>query len=835
MSEMAGRYQRHSYRRTCDICGLLRQIEEMHLQDELWVCTYDHGERVRTQLDRGNARQRPFTIKPVPHPKPWGHYYPNLLETDDAAVFNFLTQQVSALCRYEYVSSGHAVATSLGEAFAGLSWAARYFYDLIQANEPSRALLIPKAKELLATIADYLQTRQQGFGLQPLATRANYLYYGGLLASGATKYVTNDTATAGLALLYAYRVTGAQVYLVGARAAASYLRNVQAIGSNATQHTSTNAAGMGRLYTGAVCSEVSTVSGADPGERFYSNHLFYPGGLVALEFWNEIKTTDGDQQIGASALLDGFDSIPAQLLSQSIADMRACWETGITDSTGTLVNGFSSTTPREFFNAYPLLKTGFTVVGTGLWEYVDGGSAVGTEITSQNFAMALEALYNYEGATSQVTTISDWLRSFTSNADFETPANTSTSVLYHGTTGTYDPTIAPATLLQVRDPDTFADTKINAASLYDWGSFGMLSRIWASRNRASFMNSRLYPLNIVQRYFDGNFNDGLTSDRIILRGESGLTLQTAFTADSSGNAFPASGSGQSTSSPPSVGLVFWVKGDVGLTSVAGKATLWADQSGFGQNVTDLPANPGPNTGVDTIGTIPAVTFPVFAGTNRGLYREAPNGLVDRNGNHLGYGPGETQARTFMAVIKPAYEVVAFDVKPTGGIVAEFGSTPTFQPIFDLEDGSFPNAFYLWSKGWKDIGFPGALRGPDTPGGSTGPYNGATLFVEWSSSGFDNIEVRINGVLTVLTPSVMPGPTAPATTSFAIGRAISGGLNFFGSISEVFVWDHVLDDDERAQQSQYLAGRYLGLVAPAIMVNDAVRAAQFGRSFREARS
>jgi hypothetical protein len=108
-------------------------------------------------------------------------------------------------------------------------------------------------------------------------------------------------------------------------------------------------------------------------------------------------------------------------------------------------------------------------------------------------------------------------------------------------------------------------------------------------------------------------------------------------------------------------------------------------------------------------------------------------------------------------------------------------------------------------------------------------------VEWSSSGFDNIEVRINGVLTVLTPSVMPGPTAPATTSFAIGRAISGGLNFFGSISEVFVWDHVLDDDERAQQSQYLAGRYLGLVAPAIMVNDAVRAAQFGRSFREARS
>ena len=528
MADTTVRYRPRDYRRVCDICGNLRNISDMHRQDELWVCTYDAGERVRTELDRGNARQRPFTIKPVPYPKPQDNFYPNLLETDDAAVFNFLSQQVAARCRYEKVQSGAAPYTSAGEALTGLSWAARYYYDLIQEN--SRRLLIDKAKTLLGTIADYITTRQRGFGLVPGVARATDPWWGGFLESGATSYITADTASCGLALLYAYRVLGTASYLAGARGAASYLRNVQAIGRYAIQHTSGNSSGTSYLYTGAVCSQVSTTVGIDPGELFYSNHLFYPGDLTTLEFWNELKLTDGDQTIGSTGTGgDAFASVPSQLLSQSITDMRDCWSTGITDKNGTLTNGLSSDSPREFFNAYPATKTGFTsVTGTGLWEYADGPSATGTQISSQNFALALSSLYNYEGASEQVTTISDWLRSFTSNEDFETSSDVSTATLYQSTTGEYDPTLTISTLLTVRDADEgYAAIQTNGSSLYDWGAFGLLSRLWASRNTGSFRQSRLYPLNTVQRYFDGNATDTAT-DRIILRGLSGLTLQTAL-------------------------------------------------------------------------------------------------------------------------------------------------------------------------------------------------------------------------------------------------------------------------------------------------------------------
>lgn len=828
MADTTYRYEPRNFRRVCDVCGLLRNFSEMHKQDELWVCTYDAGERVRTELDRGNANQRPFTIKPVPYPKPQSDYYPNLLETDDAAVFNFLAQQVTARCRYELVQSGHAVAPVLGDSLPALSWAARYFYDLIQENDPSRRLLIPDAKVYLAQIAAYVTTRQQGFGLSSTSTRANDAFYGGFLEPGATTWTTNDTASCGLALLYAYRVLGNLSYRDGARAAASYLRNVQAIGSNGTNYTSTDAAGSGRLYTGSLASEVSTASG------FYSNSLFYPSALLALEFWNELKTTDGDQSVGATGTPTGFSTIPAQLLSLSITDLRDCWSTGITDSTGTLVNGLSSTTPAEFFNAFPAVKPNFTLLGgTGLWEYAD---AAGTEISSQNFSQALSSLYSYEGATSQVTAISDWLRSFTSNADFETPANTSIPVLYRGTTGTYDPTIAPATLLTVRASG--GAVKVNGSSLYDWGSFGLLSRLWASRNKGSFMQSRLYPLNIVQRYFDGNANDGLTSDRIILRGESGLTFQTAFAVDGSGNAVTAGSASTSTPTPPTVGLVFWVKGDAGLVTVVDPdvgpvVVRWRDQSGFGQDVVDLPGNPGPYAGRDTISGIPCATWDTDGGHGatalRGLFRVA--GLVDRNGHPFGYGTGETQARTVVAVIMPRYSATAFDI--TGGIVCEMGSTPAWQPLFDLEP-NFGNArgFYLFSAGfWRGA----ANAGPDTTGGVAGPYNGTPIVVEWNSTGFDNLGVRLNGSTTALTPSVMGGGTGPTINpQFSLGRQSSGGFNFFGAMSEMLIFDHVLDDDERVDLTTYIGARYTGASNQILMVNDAVRAAQFGRSFREAR-
>lgn len=515
---------------------MLRPIEEMHRQDDLWVCTYDMGERVRTRLDRLNARERPFTIKPLPYPKPQNPYYPNTLETDDAAVFNFLDRMVTARSGLESVAAGAAPVGFVlgtdaqgnfadeGGVIAGLSWAGRYLYDLIRANDRASTMLT-RAKDLLRSLADYLLTTQYGSPTSsfPAFTRAANAYYGAvsLITSPGSNFPiqTEDCIVSGLALLYAYRILGDVKYIVGARASANFLRNVQALGQCGTTFPSKDPGGTQRLVTGSLSSEISSSDFASPSTIAPIAFLFYPSALLALEFWNELKTTDGDQSIGAPSAITSFATAPAQLLSQSISDLRACWQIGITDNTGTTINGLSSTTPREVFNSYP--------AGTGRWEFADGDASTGTQVSSQNFCKALSALYNYEGATGQVTTISDWLRTFTSNSAFATPTVVSTRTLYRSATGTYDPTIAPATLLTVRDSaNGYAPIAINGSSYYDWGAFGLLSRIWARRNTASFQLSRLYPLGTVIRFYDGSASDGLSTDRIALRGLSGLSLQT---------------------------------------------------------------------------------------------------------------------------------------------------------------------------------------------------------------------------------------------------------------------------------------------------------------------
>ncbi len=529
MGDTTTRYVPADYRRVCDVCGQLRNRSQMtERAGSEFVCSYHVRERTELELSNAIAATRPIGIKPVPNPKPLDPNNPNTFEADEMVLFNFIDQQIGAGTRYENVTAGDGAPQS-GQMVPMMAWAARYLYNLIVENK--RPLnIIARATTLLGLAATALRGRQRGFGLSASSTRANDAFYGGVLESGATTYVTENTATAGLAFLYAYRATGSIVYRASALAAASFLRNVQAIGSNGSQFTSRDAAGVSRLYTGGIASEVSTVFGVDPREFFYSNHLFYPSGLWALHFWNELQTTDGDQEIGASAAVSGFDSTPESLLSVAIADMREFWADGVLDSAGDTISGLSSTTPREFFNAYPATKANFpTVTGTGRWEYQDGGASTGTLVTGMNFAMALAALYAYEGQTSQVTTVSDWLRTFTSNATFETSANTSDMALARALTGTYDPTQTVATLLTVRDSaNGYASIKTNGSSLYDWGAFGLLASIWSVRNRSSFTTARVSALGVAQRYRDGKRSDGDIFDRVTLRGQSGLTYQTAF-------------------------------------------------------------------------------------------------------------------------------------------------------------------------------------------------------------------------------------------------------------------------------------------------------------------
>ncbi len=516
-----GTYKPYDYPRLCDVCGNRRRISSMVKKPgSVWVCDIHVDERTAVELDRLGANQRPYKIIPVPNPKP-DSPYPDVMQAEEAVIMNFVDRMVDAGSRYESVASGMPAALS-GQMISGLSWSARYLYAVItDISTPARVLV--HAKALLASIAAQLLTRQAGFGLLPTATRDTVAFYGAFQELGASVYVTDDAATGGLAMLYAYRVFGTAQYLVSARAAASYLGNVQAIGRAGEHFTSSDAAGTARLNTGAVASEVSTVTG------MYSNHAFYPSGLLTLEFWKALTTTDGDQSIGATSAVSGFDTSPDQLMSAAMAQMRAFWLTGVRDAAAETYTGLSATTPREFFNAYPEVKPEFpAIAGTGRWEFQDGPVATGTLVTGLNFAVALSALYAYEGYSTQVAAVDAWLRAFTADSDTDTPEGTSISELARSDTGDFDATACIPTLLLVRDPGAeYSAIAENGSSLYDWGAFGVLSPMWAAKHGATFPNARRSAFGVRQRYQDGSISDGDYVDWISLRGQSGLSYQTA--------------------------------------------------------------------------------------------------------------------------------------------------------------------------------------------------------------------------------------------------------------------------------------------------------------------
>lgn len=555
------------YRRVCDLCGRTANASEMRKVENMRVCNVHDGQRMIQELDRLNANFRVPPEMPVPDPKPQNFLYPNTFIDDESALFSFVETQV-LVTRYpqgtvndngnligmplQAVTSGdgapvYDIAPKLSSLVVGdgvngvFAWGARYFYDLlIEGSRPES--MLTRARSLLKVCADELRARQIGIVVRTDKTFATSGLYGGLFNPYSNLIWSDNMGAAGLAFLYAYRVFGEVQYIESARAAASFLRNVQGTCQHATIFPSQDSAGTQRL----VCDGVSRLTAIQFGGGWQVDGMFFPSSAIVLEFWKELMATDGDQTIGATAAVSGFDTAPAQLLSTSIAGLRAFLTNGVTDATGETYTGLSVATPREFFNAYPADKftpglEGGPLVGTGRWEFSDGGAATGTTVSSQNFGQALSSLYAYEGASAQVTAIDDWMRSFSSNPAYETPDGTSEYALARSLTGEYDPKEAPATQLLVRDSTNgYAATAMNGSSRYDWGALGLLAKLWNARHRTSFQAKFVGALGPRQRVHDGRPSDGLTFDRIYKRGQSGLSHQTYFT-DTVGTWFDSPG------------------------------------------------------------------------------------------------------------------------------------------------------------------------------------------------------------------------------------------------------------------------------------------------------
>lgn len=794
--------------RVCDTCGNARRMSSIRfLPGGVTSCDLDAGERSAVELDRANARQKPFLILPVKNARPENNTGPESYEADEGPILNFVARAISAMERYEDCLNGDEAATTLGnDRIGALAWSAVYLYGIIVENKRPLSW-ISRAKSLLADCVTSLLANQVGFGISTSATRANSAFFGAILEPDATTYVTENTTMGGLALLYSYRITGTLRHLEAARAAANYLRNVQAIGSNGTNFTSSDASGTARLYTGALASSVSTTAG------MYSNSLFYPSDLLALKFWKELTTTDGDQSIGATAVVTGFDTAPSALMSACMADLRAFWLTGIADTgTADVITGLSATTPRECFNAYPVTKPNFTsVVGSGEWEYQDGATDTGTTITAQNFAKALHALYFYDGGSTQVTTVDAWLRSFDSNADFETPAGTSTRNLYRSLTGEYDPTYTLSTLLLVRDADdSYAPIAENGSDLYDWGAFGLLAQAWNGLHASSFIESRKVPLGVQQRFYDGRPTDQDHYDRITTLGRSGLSLQTYLVGSSE-----SGGSGQITE--PGPGMFWWGIGDQDVTlNGASEVTRWGDQSPYAKDVIDCASSGGrPHVQANALNGRSGIRFSRTISGNR---------FLESIGLPFTIQP--TDPLTVYSVIVPLNSTA-------GALFAANGEGDTVPPNRSL---------MLYTDGGGTQYGAADFSGPDCIVTPTVDYTGIPLIVahytEYNSgTGLIDVWVSVNGSPLTLSHSTML-PGSARDRFFVGGYFMTGGLFQGGAdvdmLEQVAYLDNLRGTSTDGRNMVYFNQTWLNppvTVATIDQVNDVVRSSQFAQSFR----
>lgn len=532
------KFEPGTFLRSCDTCGVRFRANELvrgsdgHFRCRRWCAEI-------TQLDRdriaaASDRRREAPAPPYGVPYVFGDAY-----EQEGVLFNFLAnmpvvdpswpggQRLGAAPGTVMRSLGHAQVTPGSYSAISAGETMRYLYQLIVENQRPTSW-ITRARIKLRELADWILSRQIGFGVSPLSTKSTNVQYGGTsTGTFPNSYVSADLGCLGLAQVCAYLIFGDAKYLASARGFANILTNLQQGGLLTSGFSSSDAAGTIPVTYGTWTRY------ANPAATVF-DHVYQADSLICLDFLNMLYAITGDEMQGADTTLSGqYTQAPQQLLSTSIANARAFWQVGAFDSVlGQTITGLSTTTPRENFNSYPFNKnwTGFPYfsAGTGSWEFSDGGASTGTLITGQYIALALRSLYDYEGLSATVTGIWSWLMGFSSNPAYQ-PTTTSlgpdTPTLL-GVSGTYNPKLSLSTLLQVRTTGG-ATAAMNGSSFYDWRCAGYMAPIQRSQDPASLDLAKDFLTKGVTTYpedFCGGTNG---TDYTMMQGESGLGGQVA--------------------------------------------------------------------------------------------------------------------------------------------------------------------------------------------------------------------------------------------------------------------------------------------------------------------
>jgi hypothetical protein len=248
------------------------------------------------------------------------------------------------------------------------------------------------------------------------------------------------------------------------------------------------------------------------------SHDLYVGDLVALEFLTAVQAEEGERTYGNTTAVGDFAYATNATPAEMIAAAKLFWTDGVAPiGTTTAVSGISASTPREYYDGYPGMGTwgGSPSPGTGTWQYTSS-----TYITGRNFALGCRGWFAQAGYDTTLAAIYAWLRASTSNATYETATTTSSQQLYALETGTYDPNVALATLIDVA-------TNTNASSRYDLATVGLMAPIQSARDVGSFATAKETVSKPLRFAYHGR--DSARFYRASLRGKTGLGYQVQFT------------------------------------------------------------------------------------------------------------------------------------------------------------------------------------------------------------------------------------------------------------------------------------------------------------------
>lgn len=445
-------------RAVCSKCGVpYRYPRELKRQDDgFFYCPRCLEQTVKTR-DRIQAESRRRREQPPPKFVQPPSYAEDYWEAEDAVA--------RTLVREIPLSTDPTV----------IGWGVRYLADMVIENKRSLGW-IARAKSVITTGLNSLLTLQYGYvgGPDPSVT-SEKVRYGGF-ADGTTLY-TSIAIIAGSAFVKGYTVLGTVAYLDAADRCAHFVRHMQC--QDLDNNGQASQYGGGNYHIGGLAEGVSTPGGGITWVSRYN--VFDIAAVWFLDLLRDIR--GGSTQYGGVAGTD-FTASTAATLDVMIAELVAFAVTGAKDSLfgGQYKSGLSVDYPRA---TYVASDASAASLSSWVLAPASAGSPAGV-IRAQEIALALFALDAAGEASTLVSAVFDWLMTFTANPTNAAPAEDA-ELLIGTLVGTYDPTIALATELDVLDDDgTTVLARDHAGAGYDWLAAGLLAPIASVRQPVGF-------------------------------------------------------------------------------------------------------------------------------------------------------------------------------------------------------------------------------------------------------------------------------------------------------------------------------------------------------------